>query len=94
VLPKHGIFSTASIVTTTSDNGTGAVGAQWLWSSIQVEGSAHGPVAMLLVFWSDPWESGSPDRAFKAEIAVVERLGLAHVLVDLDKLVREGDPAR
>jgi hypothetical protein len=49
---------------------------------------------MLLVFCRDPLEPGSPDRAFEAEVTAVERLRLPYVLVDLDTLVNDADPAR
>ena len=49
---------------------------------------------MLLVFCRDPLETSGPDRAFEAEAAAVGRLGLPHVLIDHDALVKCGDPAR
>ena len=49
---------------------------------------------MLLVFCRDPLEPSQPDRAFGAEVAAIERLGLPYVLIDHDALVRDGDPAR
>src|SRR4051812_10001590 len=50
--------------------------------------------AMLLVLCRDPLEPTRPDRAFEAEIAAVEGLGMPHVLVDHDALVRDDDPGR
>jgi hypothetical protein len=50
--------------------------------------------AMMIVFCRDPLEHARPDRAFGAEVAAVERLGLPYVLVDHDALVRGDDPAR
>lgn len=49
---------------------------------------------MLLVLCRDPLEPFHPDRAFAAEVAAIERLGLPHVLVDHDALVRDDDPDR
>jgi hypothetical protein len=49
---------------------------------------------MLLVFCRDPLEPVRPDRAFEAEIAAVERLGLPYVLVDHDALVGGDEPDR
>ena len=49
---------------------------------------------MLLVLCRDPLEPSRPDRAFEAEVAAIERLGLPYVLVDHDALVRGDDPAR
>ncbi len=51
-------------------------------------------MAMTIVFCRDPLEPSRPDRAFEAEVAAVERLGMSYVLVDYDALVREDDPAR
>ena len=48
---------------------------------------------MLLVLCRDPLEPSRPDRAFEAEVAAIERLGLPYVLVDHDALVRGDDPA-
>ena len=48
---------------------------------------------MLLVLCRDPLEPSRPDRAFEAEVAAIERLGLPHALVDHDALVR-GEPER
>ncbi|MEJ7640026.1 MAG: hypothetical protein WKF75_19170 [Singulisphaera sp.] len=48
---------------------------------------------MLLVLCRDPLEPSRPERAFEAEVAAIERLGLPHVLVDHDALVRDDDPA-
>ena len=47
---------------------------------------------MLLVLCRDPLEPSRPDRAFEAEVAAIERLGLPFVLVDHDALVRDDDP--
>ena len=49
---------------------------------------------MLLVLCRDPLEPSRPDRAFEAEVAAVERLGLPYVLVDHDALVRHDEPDR
>lgn len=49
---------------------------------------------MLIVFCRDPLEPARPDRAFEAEAAAVERLGIPHVLVDHDALVRGDEPDR
>ena len=49
---------------------------------------------MLLVLCRDPLESSRPDRAFGAEVAAIERLGLPFVLVDHDALVRGDDTGR
>ncbi len=49
---------------------------------------------MLIVFCRDPLEPARPDRAFGAEIAAVERLGLPYVLLDHDALVRGDEPDR
>lgn len=49
---------------------------------------------MTVVFCRDPLEPSRPDRAFEAEVAVVERLGLPSVLIDHDALVRGGDFAQ
>ncbi|APW63860.1 ATP-grasp domain-containing protein [Paludisphaera borealis] len=49
---------------------------------------------MLLVLCRDPLEHSRPDRAFEAEVAAIDRLGLPYVLVDHDALVRGGDSAR
>src|SRR3954466_2053837 len=46
---------------------------------------------MLLVLCRDPLEPARPDRAFEAEVAAVERLGLPYVLVDHDALVRDDE---
>ena len=46
---------------------------------------------MMVVFCRDPLEPSRPDRAFGAEAAVVERLGLPYVLIDHDALVRDAD---
>jgi hypothetical protein len=53
-----------------------------------------GDRAALLVFCRDPLEPTRPDRAFAAEVVTVERLGLPHLLVDHDALVRGDDPDR
>lgn len=50
--------------------------------------------AMLLVLCRDPLEPHRPDRAFEAEIAAIERLGLPYVLVDHDALIGGDVPAR
>jgi hypothetical protein len=50
--------------------------------------------AMLIVFCSDPLEPARPDRALAAEIDTTERMGLPHVLVDHDALVRGDEPGR
>jgi hypothetical protein len=49
---------------------------------------------MFVVFCRDPLEPARPDRAFGAEAAAVERLGLPYFLVDHDALVQDGDPDR
>ena len=49
---------------------------------------------MPLVFCRDPLEPSLPDRAFGAEAAAVERLGLPYVFVDHDALVRGDEPDR
>ena len=49
---------------------------------------------MLLVLCRDPLEPSRPDRAFGAEVAAIERLGLPYVLVDHDALVGDDDPGR
>ncbi len=49
---------------------------------------------MLMVFCRDPLEPSRPDRAFGAEVAAMERLGLPYVLVDHDALVRGDEPDR
>ena len=49
---------------------------------------------MLVVFCRDPLEPSRPDRAFGAEVAAVEEMGLPYVLIDFDSLLREDDPAR
>ena len=49
---------------------------------------------MLIVLCSDPLESTGPDRAFGAEIAAIERLGVPHALVDHDALVRGEETGR
>ncbi len=48
----------------------------------------------MIVFCRDPLEPTRPDRAFGAEVAAVERLGLPYVLVDHDALVRGDEPGR
>jgi len=48
----------------------------------------------LIVFCRDPLEPTRPDRAFGAEVAAVERLGLPYVLVDHDALVRGDESDR
>ena len=48
----------------------------------------------MIVLCRDPLEPSRPDRAFEAEVAAIERLGLPYVLVDHDALVRDDDPAR
>ena len=48
----------------------------------------------MIAFCRDPLEPSRPDRAFGAEVAAVERLGLPHVLVDHDALVRGDAPDR
>jgi hypothetical protein len=47
---------------------------------------------MLIVFCRDPLEPTRPDRAFDAEAAAAERLGLPYILVDHDALVRGDAP--
>lgn len=47
---------------------------------------------MLLIMCGDPLEPRRPDRAFEAEAAAFDRLGLSHVLIDYDTLVRNADP--
>src|SRR3954468_8170323 len=49
---------------------------------------------MLLVLCRDPLEHSRPERAFEAEVAAIEGLGLPYVLVDHDALVRADDPGR
>jgi hypothetical protein len=49
---------------------------------------------MLLVLCRDPLEPTRPDRAFEAEGAAIEALGLPYALVDHDALVRDDDPGR
>src|SRR5687768_8258091 len=49
---------------------------------------------MLVVLCRDPLEPARPDRAFEAEVAAIERLGLPFVLVDHDALVGDDDPGR
>src|SRR3954468_21688857 len=49
---------------------------------------------MLLVLCRDPLEPSRPDRAFEAEVAAIEGLGLPYGLVDHDALVRDDDPGR
>jgi hypothetical protein len=49
---------------------------------------------MLLVLCRDPIEPTRPDRAFEAEVAAIEGLGLPCFLVDHDALVRDDDPGR
>lgn len=49
---------------------------------------------MMIFFCRDPLEPARPDRAFAAEVAAVERLGLPYVLVDHDALVRGDEPDR
>jgi hypothetical protein len=43
---------------------------------------------MLLVLCRDPLEPARPNRAFEAEAAAIEWLGLAYVLVDHDAVDR------
>ncbi len=50
--------------------------------------------AMLIVYCRDPLDPARPDRAFGAEVAAVERLGLPYVLVDRDARVRGDEPER
>ena len=49
---------------------------------------------MLFVLCRDPLEPGRPDRSFQFEVAEIERLGLAYILVDHDALVRGDDVAQ
>jgi hypothetical protein len=49
---------------------------------------------MLIVFCSDPLDPSRPDRAFAAEIDTTERMGLPHIVVDHDALVRGDEPSR
>lgn len=49
---------------------------------------------MLLVLCRDPLEPNRPDRAFEAEVAAIERLGLPYVLIDHDALIQGETPAR
>jgi ATP-grasp domain, R2K clade family 3 len=49
---------------------------------------------MLFVLCRDPLEPALPDRSFQFEVAEIERLGLAYILVDHDKLVRGDDIAQ
>jgi hypothetical protein len=49
---------------------------------------------MTVVFCRDPLEPSQPDRAFGAEVAAIERLGLPYALVDHDALVRDDEPGR
>jgi ATP-grasp domain, R2K clade family 3 len=46
---------------------------------------------MLFVLCRDPLEPARPDRSFQFEVAEIERLGLAYILVDHDALVRGDD---
>jgi hypothetical protein len=50
--------------------------------------------ATMIVFCRDPLEPARPDRAFGAEVAAAERLGLPYVLADHDALVRGDEPER
>ena len=49
---------------------------------------------MLFVFCRDPLEPARPDRSFQAEVAEIERLELAYILVDHDALIRGDDIAQ
>jgi hypothetical protein len=60
----------------------------------EVTGMMPNGQSMLLVLCRDPLEPSRPDRAFEAEVAAIERLGLPYVLVDHDALVRDDDPGR
>src|SRR3954451_21582034 len=70
----------------------------WANRMIMPGRSTSGPPSvsppMLLVLCRDPLEPARPDRAFEAEVAAIERLGLPYVLVDHDALVRGDDPGR
>jgi ATP-grasp domain, R2K clade family 3 len=46
---------------------------------------------MLFVLCRDPLEPARPDRSFQFEVAEIERLGLAFILVDHDALIRGDD---
>ncbi len=49
---------------------------------------------MLFVLCRDPLEPARPDRSFQVEVAALERLALAYILVDYDALIRGDDVAR
>jgi hypothetical protein len=49
---------------------------------------------MLFVLCRDPLEPARPDRSFQFEVAEIERLGSAYILVDHDALVRGDDVAQ
>ena len=49
---------------------------------------------MLVVLCRDPLDPSLPDRAFGAEAAALDRLGIPFVTVDYDALEREAIPAR
>ena len=51
-------------------------------------------MVMIVVFCRDPLEPSRPDGAFGAEVSVAEQMSLPSVLVDIDALVREDDPAQ
>lgn len=49
---------------------------------------------MRLVFCSDPLSPRQPDKAYRAEAAAAERLGIPFTLVDHDALARDNDPVK
>src|SRR5690349_6071824 len=61
---------------------------------IEALGARSEVPVMLLVLCRDPLEPSQPDRAFGAEVAAIERLGLPFVLIDHDALVRGDEPGR
>ncbi len=64
----------------------------WNHPGCQADGEVEN--AMLIILCRDPLEPSRTDRAFEAEVAAIERLGLPYVLVDHDALVQGDEPGR